>query len=246
MRQTIDRASLVRFAVAIGHEPDHVPALAHWAWFPDVVADRDIGVDGHPRPGALLPDTGKTRRMFASAEIAFEAPLLFDQETELTEHVGAPRVRAGRSGELALVAVERRLAQDDRVCVSEMRTLVYRDPGPAVSLSPSGPGEWTPNEASLFRFSAATFNAHRIHYDRDYARNVEGYPDLVVQGPFTACRLAELAARRGPLAHFSFRAEAPLFVGQPVQLADDGGGAYRAIRGDGVTAMTAIARWIDA
>ena len=98
---------------------------------------------------------------------------------------------------------------------------------------------WEPTSTHLFRFSAVTFNGHRIHYDQPYATGVEGYPALVVHGPFIAAKLAGLAERRGPLAGFSFRAQAPIFLGQPIRLRDDGAGEVSAIRCDGAVSTLA-------
>jgi 3-methylfumaryl-CoA hydratase len=127
--------------------------------------------------------------------------------------------------------------------VSEIQTFVYREDGaPTLAPLPEPDAEigevWRPDEVNLFRFSAATFNSHRIHYDAPYAAEVEGYPGLVVHGPFTAAKLAAYAGRRGNLASFAFRAQSPLFVRQPVRLqADDD--EVRAIRCDGAVAMSA-------
>ena len=143
------------------------------------------------------------------------------------------------------VEVERELSQAGDVKVRERQTYVYREDGGPTALpdpesEPIAGDVWQPDEVNLFRFSAATFNGHRIHYDRTYAREVEGYPALIVHGPFTAAKLAQLSSRAGPLGRFSFRAQAPLFLGQPIHLQSDAGGA-RAIRCDGKTAMVADA-----
>lgn len=249
-RQFLDRASLQRLAAATGHDdPVHAwPALAHWAWFPDLVPAGQIGTDGHPRPGALLPATGRPRRMFASAAIEFAAPLILAAPAEFEERIVDQRERSGKSGALVLMDIERRIIQEGTVRIAERRTIVYRDAGgvtPPVVCSADADvdGSWLPDPVELFRFSAATFNAHRIHYDRDYARDGEGYPDLVVHGPLTACKLADLAAREGDLASFAFRAEVPLFVGQPILLRRSDDTTFLAVRCDGATAMTATVSW---
>jgi 3-methylfumaryl-CoA hydratase len=238
----------MRLAAATGHALDidrGGPALAHWAWFHDLVAAADIGPDGHPKPSVLLPATGKPRRMFASATISFEAPFELGELADFEERVADQRTRHGLSGELVLMEIERRISQHGKTRIVENRTLVYRDSGgttPPVSANAGFDGNWRPREVDLFRFSAATFNSHRIHYDRAYAQIEEGYPDLVVHGPFTACKLADLAAQEGPLETFAFRAEAPLFVGQVVRL-ERQGESFVAIRCDGAVAMTATATW---
>ena len=192
--------------------------------------------------------------MFASGDIRFPAPLTADREADLTLTVADVRLRSGKSGDLVFVDVERRIVQDGRDCVVERQTLVYRDAGasmPTVVPTADPPGEtgdaeiWTPGAVDLFRFSAATGNAHRIHYDADYTRTEEGYPDLVVHGPFTAARLfARLSRQLGaPPTHFTFRAHAPLIVSQPIRLVrGDTEQEACAVRCDGVTAMTAEGR----
>lgn len=247
-RQRLEREPLRRYAVTIGDNPDverQMPALAHWAFFQPLPLDQELSDDGHPACGAFLPPVTLPRRMFAAADIEFAGTLTLDEEAELTSVIADVRHRGGRSGELVFVEVTRELSQAGDVKVRERQTYVYREHGGAVplpnpSLEPI-PGEvWQPGEVNLFRFSAATFNGHRIHYDRPYARDIEGYPTLVVHGPFTAARLARLASRTGGLLHFSFRAQAPLFLGQPIYLQLDGNTA-RAVRCDGTTAMNAQA-----
>lgn len=247
--QRLDRANLARFSAALGHEPDVVPALAHWAFFHDVVPHAVLGADGHPATGGFVPRAvGLPRRMFAASVVRFAEPLAFDEEATMTLAVADVRAKRGGSGELLFVEVDRRIEQRGRARVAETQTLVYRGaaavaapPLPIVDLASSE--AWRPGEVDLFRFSAATFNAHRIHYDRRYAVEEEGYPDLVVHGPFIAARLAALAARRGALASFEFRAAASCFVGQPIRLAEREAGALDAIRCDGITAMTAKASY---
>jgi len=146
-----------------------------------------------------------------------------------------------------LVDVERRLSQGGALRLTETQTIVYREAGEATPPVPdtgaAGEGElWAPNTTDLFRYSAATFNSHRIHYDQSYVRDEEGYPDLVVQGPFTAAKLCDLATRiaGAPLTGFSFRALAPLFVNQPVRLRPGAEpNSVIAVRCDGQTAVTA-------
>jgi 3-methylfumaryl-CoA hydratase len=238
-----------RYAAAIGAPLEveaHFPPLGHWALFNDTVDAQSLGFDGHPRRGLFLPPIELPRRMFAASELTFEAPPAFGREATLVSTVTDLRRRSGRSGELVLVDVERRLSQGDGLRLVERQTIVYRqagEPTAAVVEAETGDGEiWRPSAVDLFRFSAATFNAHRIHYDQAYARDEEGYPELVVQGPFTAAKLCALAQQiaGGPLKSFSFRAQAPLFVGQAVRLAaKDEPGSLVAVRCDGQVAMSA-------
>jgi len=238
--------SLRRYALAIG-EDAHVerrqPPLAHWAFFLPAPADNEIGRDGHPRRGGFLPAVTLPRRMFAASEMSFYAPLLLGAAAKMTSTIRDLTHKSGRSGDLVFVEVDRVLTQDGLPRVSERQSYVYRGDGgatpmPAPSADPIAGEVWHPDEVNLFRFSAATFNGHRIHYDLPYASGVEGYPALVIHGPFTASKLAALASRDRPLAKFAFRAQAPLFLGQPVML-QSGAGEFRAVRADGAIAMTA-------
>ena len=245
--------TLRRFAVAVGADEDvegHPPPLGHWAFFLDAVDGSRLDADGHPRRGGLMPPIRFPRRMFAASTMQFIAPLTLGAAAELRLSVSDVRHRAGKSGELVFVEVDRSLVQNGVPRIAERQTIVYRGPGEAVApVQPAPPvdGEggdegWIPGPVDLFRFSAVTFNAHRIHYDLDYARDVEGYPGLVVQGPFVAAKLCALAGTAGPVRSFVFRAQAPLFSGQPIRLvAGDEAGAVAAIRCDRVTAMSARA-----
>lgn len=254
--QTIDTASLARFAAASGSD---VPPLAHWAFFHDIVPDALVGADGHPRRGGFLPAIEQLpRRMFAASAIEFHAPLVMGSDATMDVRIADLRHKQGGSGDLVFLDVERRLSQLGALRIFERQTLVYLPAANAAGhaqAAPSPPaseeakaaaddGErWLPQGVNLFRFSAATFNCHRIHYDQRYAREVEGYPDLVVHGPFIAARLAAFAARRGPLANFSFRASAPCFVDRPIQLTEPSPGTLQAIREDGVVSMAAKATY---
>ncbi|WP_421737684.1 hypothetical protein [Caulobacter sp.] len=252
-RQVLDVETVRRFAAAVDCDLDverRLPPLAHWAFFLDAARAEDLGPDGHPRRGkGLLPPVSLPRRMFAASAMRFEASMTLGLPAELRLTIAAVQHRAGKSGDLVFVEVDRVLTQDGHACVTERQTLVYRDAGdstpaivPIETLPNDGGEMWTPGPADLFRFSAVTFNAHRIHYDLPYARDEEGYPGLVVHGPFTAVKLASLAAREQPLKTFSFRAVAPLFADQPVRLSPGSApGVYEAIRCDGVVAMSARA-----
>jgi 3-methylfumaryl-CoA hydratase len=253
-RQRLDVEGLRRFAAAQGADMDverRLPPLAHWAYFLDTVGPGGIGPDGHPRRGGLLPPVRLPRRMFASALMTFYEPLALDAEGELSISVFDVRHRAGKTGNLVFVDVDRRLSQAGRERLVERQTIVYRELGdPVAAIQPADPPPrddaevWQPTPVDLFRFSAVTFNSHRIHYDQAYATHEEGYPGLVVHGPFTAAKLFALAAGKAgrPIRRFEFRAIAPLFAGQPIYLAASGAeGEVEAIRCDGVVAMSAKA-----
>lgn len=247
--QVLSREDLRRYALAVGCPgDDERPPLAHWAFFLPEPTDDEIGADGHPLRGGFLPPVTLPRRMFAAAEIEFSAPLVPESPARMTSTIAEVSHKAGRSGDLVFVVVERVLSQEDETRVRERQTFVYRGHGPAPEMPrPARPvpdGEvWQPTEVNLFRYSAATFNGHRIHYDRRYATEVEGYPALVVHGPFTAARLAALAMREGGLAGFSFRATAPLFLGQPIYMRRADADTFQAVRCDGASAMHAEVRF---
>lgn len=249
-RQILELESLRRFALAVDSDRDverHMPPLGHWAFFLPEPEDRDLAPDGHPKKGGFLPPVTLPRRMFAGASIRFHRSLVLGKEAVMTSMIKSVEHKNGRSGELVFVTVERIIAQDDINAIAETQNYVFRGEGPPALLpEPSAhpiDGElWQPNEANLFRFSAATFNSHRIHYDLPYAQQEEGYPALIVHGPYIAARLAELAQREAPLTSFSFRAQAPIFLGQSIRLRRDGA-AGEAIRCDGAVAMSSTATY---
>lgn len=239
-----------RYAAAFGSSLDVAaafPPLGHWAYFNDLVPSADLGLDGHPKRGVFLPPIALPRRMFASSSLTFAAPLALGEAASLISTITDIRLRSGRSGKLVLVDQKRDLTQAGALKLTETQTIVYRDGTErTAAVAETGAGAegelWTPAVVDLFRFSAATYNGHRIHYDRAYAREDEGYPDLVVHGPFTAAKLFDLATRlaRRPLKSFSFRAQAPLFVDQPVRLrAGEEPSSVVAVRCDGAVAMSA-------
>jgi 3-methylfumaryl-CoA hydratase len=239
-----------RYAAAMGVELDveaHFPPLGHWAYFNDAVGPAGLGPDGHPGRGLFLPPVSLPRRMFASAEFRFHGPLRLGESAQLGSTIADIRRRSGRTGELVLVDVLRELVQGGQPRLTETQTIVYREAGeataPVADLGAGGEGEtWRPGAVDLFRYSAATFNGHRIHYDQAYVTGEEGYPGLVVHGPFTAARLFDLAARtaRAPIQRFAFRALAPLFVDQPIVLRQgEGAQSVVAVRCDGRIAMSA-------
>ena len=248
--------SLRRYAAALGESLDVetiLPSLAHWACFLPVVGPDQIGPDGHPKRGGFLPPVTLSRRMFAAADMIFHAPLLPGRDATRASRIAGVAHKAGRSGDLLLVEVEHEIEQAGQMRVCERQTIVYRDSGtptpaviPTEQASATGAVTWLPGAIDLFRFSAVTFNSHRIHYDWPYATGEEGYPGLVVHGPFTAARLFSLGTRQGaPIAQFSFRALAPLFVDQPVTLVRGEEDSVSAIRCDGVTAMAATFKYQD-
>jgi len=209
---------------------DALPPIWHWLYFWSVAQQSDLGADGHPRTGGFLPDLGLPRRMAAGGRLFFHSPLRIGDAATRTSRVLSIENKEGRSGRLAFVTVEHAIAAAGHAVIREEQDIVYREaaepgaPPPRPQPAPSG-AHWQreilPSEALLFRYSALTFNGHRIHYDRDYARNAEGYPDLVVHGPLIATLLLDLLVRSLPGAtvlDYAFKAVRPTFLGHAFTL----------------------------
>lgn len=234
-----------------------LPPLWQWFYFLPRAPQSRLGSDGHPERGGFMPPVALPRRMFAGARIRFSRPLVIGRPAQRHGTIRDVSEKEGRSGRLAFVTVAYTVQQDGETCIEEEQDIVYREPGAPVAAPVPGElpqlpdGAWermvTPSPTLLFRFSALTFNAHRIHYDRPYATEVEGYPGLVVHGPLTAILLMELVRRNAtrPVRGFEFRGRAPLFDLAPFRVsaaaAPDGHVEMEAHGPDGAIAMTATA-----
>ncbi|SDD41323.1 3-methylfumaryl-CoA hydratase [Geodermatophilus telluris] len=210
---------------------DPLPPGWHGFSFLDHPATADLGEDGHPRAGHFLPPLPHRRRMIAGGRLEVTAPLRVGAVVERTSSLARCEVKAGRSGEMLLVTVRSEHREEGRLLVTEEQDVVYRSQAGGSSPAPAGPGtpapaddgpgvELRPDEALLFRFSALTYNAHRIHYDRPYATGVEGHPGLVVHGPLLALLLLEVPRRHVPdraVVSFTHRLTRPAFAGTPVR-----------------------------
>lgn len=207
-----------------------LPALWHWIYFWSAAAQSELDCDGHPHRGGFLPPVPLPRRMWAGGRLTFAAPLPIDAEATRTSLVQSVIAKTGASGNLAFVTLKHDIAHQGTVCITEEHDIVYRampQPGalgPAARPAPAD-AAWSrtvrPDPVLLFRYSALTFNGHRIHYDRSYVTEVEGYPGLIVHGPLIATLLADLLRRHLPAARmsaFSFRAVGPLFDTEPFTL----------------------------
>jgi 3-methylfumaryl-CoA hydratase len=217
-----------QMAVTLDRDPgfrdgDLLPPGWHWLYFHDLVPSSDMGIDGHPRLGLILPPVPLQGRMWAGGELHFEAPVVIGSELTRVSTIRSIETKTGRSGPLCFVTVEHRIRAGGEPAITEQQSIVYRDAAAprSPSASPPGPDQadwsrrWSFDPITLFRYSALTFNGHRIHYDPDWARRVEGYPGLVVQGPLIATLLLDLAAQVGrPLGHFTYRARSPVFLPQ--------------------------------
>ena len=182
-----------------------LPPMWHFGLFQPTTPTGKLGHDGHPRRGDFLPPVRLPRRMFAGSSLRFLRPLRIGEEVKRDSRILSVQHRKGKSGELMFVRVALTFSQADAPCIEEEQTIVYRGEGgriPPVKAAPRAPlaagetaKEWTPGMVELFRYSAAIFVAHRIHYDWHYVTEEEGYPGVIVHGPLTATRLARI--RRG-------------------------------------------------
>jgi 3-methylfumaryl-CoA hydratase len=211
-----------------GPPPAHgapLPALWHFILFREAHPTSALGRDGHPKPGDFLPDTGLPRRMWAGGRFRFREPLKIGENVRRVSVIQNMAVKQGGAGPLAFVTVRHEITGPGGLAVREEQDIVYRGeagskkskPAPRTKDDkPAWRREYRLDVATLFRYSALTFNAHRIHYDRNYARDVEGYPSLVVHGPLLAQLMMDLliANSEKPVFRYSFRGEAPVFCGE--------------------------------
>jgi 3-methylfumaryl-CoA hydratase len=232
---------------------DALPLPWHWFHFLPRAPQSKLDTDGHPQRGGFLPPIPYPRRMFAGARMQVQRPLTIGRPAVREGTIRNVVMKSGKSGALAFVTVGYRFVQDGVTCLEEEQDIVYREPGARVPAPvpvpwPALPADaWSrevrPDSRLLFRFSALTFNAHRIHYDRAYAIEEEGYPGLVVHGPLTAVLLLQLVRQSTPrpLTAFSFRGQAPLFDGAPIRLVGRLEGDTVALEAQGPDGRVALA-----
>jgi 3-methylfumaryl-CoA hydratase len=206
---------------------DALPPLWHWMYFWSAISASQLGADGHAQRGIFLPPVSLPRRMWAGGRLKFFAPLPVGVQAERVSRIKAVELKQGKSGPLVFVTVAHEISVQAKRVILEEHDIVYRDAVQAAAsvvnskLAPTD-AHWSreisPDPVQLFRYSALTFNGYRIHYDRTYATEVEGYPGLIVHGPLIASWLTDLVSRELPdrtIAEFSFRAIAPLFDTEP-------------------------------
>lgn len=261
----VDAGLVARFSATLDAAPAAdglAPQGVHWCLCPPDAPTERLGPDGHPirNDAGLLPPIPLPRRMWASSQVEFLAPLRIGERVQRTSRIASVTEKSGGSGSLVFVEVEHVTAGNDET-VREVQTIVYREAAPA-GAPPSPPlrGDGTfaadgpaahrvvrPEPPLLFRYSALTFNSHRIHYDLSYARGAEGYRGLVVHGPLMATLLLDLARRtlgEQPLAHFAFRGVSPAVAGEPLHLTLAVAGAALTLGAwaeDGTAVMSATA-----
>ena len=237
-RDRLTPALLQRFRSTIdsAESGEIAPQAIHWVLCTPEATTAQLGIDGHPQrsdsPDSFFPPVPHPRRMWASSKVEFISPISVNAEIERVSTIASINEKTGSTGSLVFVDVEHGTKADGILAINERQTLVYREantakPAPAPEAIDIDYSEWdfhrtlVPNEALLFRFSAITFNTHRIHYDAPYAINEEGYRGLVVHGPLTSSLLLDLAARQfgaNAVRNFAFRAQSPAFAGEPLHL----------------------------
>ena len=206
-----------------------LPVLWHWLYFLPLARQSEIGPNGHPKRGGFLPPVPLPRRMWAASHLEFHAPLRVGDEVKRQSTIAGVTEKSGRTGRLVFVKVRHEIRREDAeaAAITELQDIVYReaakptDAPPAPQAAPASAAwekRWVPDEVLLFRYSALTFNGHRIHYDRRYIAEIEPYPGLVVHGPLIATLLVDLVRWHRPEARvtkFEFRAVRPTFDAHP-------------------------------
>ncbi len=222
-------------AAALDHDVlpekgDNLPTFWEWLYFLPTPRGAMTGADGHPAKGGFLPPVPLPRRMWAAGEAKIRKPLIIGESAKRTSTILSVDLKHGSSGTLVFVNVQHDIHQNGELCITQVQNIVYREqPTEKAALPPGKSPEddalWsedrTIDPVLLFRFSALTYNGHRIHYDRPYAENEELYPALVVHGPLLVTLLLNLKAQQEPnktIKEFYFRAVRPTFDINPLKL----------------------------
>jgi 3-methylfumaryl-CoA hydratase len=239
-------------------EGDPLPELWHWLYFLPLVASAEIGPDGHPKRGSFLPPIALERRMWASGQLTFHQDLRIGDAISKTSEIVKISEKEGKTGPMVFVTVGHTIRSPRGVAIEETQDIVYLPMPQSFVPAPPNPlpddlqwhEPYPVDPVLLFRFSALTFNAHKIHYDIRYASNVEKYPGLVVHGPLQAILLMESAKRQNPgyqPASYQFRAVRPLFdfdqVTRSGRSRPDGGHELYTANTDGNIGMQATISW---
>ena len=201
---------------------DPLPPLWHWLYFLPLTRHSDIGADGHPKRGGFLPPVPLPRRMWAGGQLHWHQPMRLGEEVQRVSRIERVHHTSGRSGELLFVKVQHRFSNARGLCLEEAHDIVYRPLAhstatTAPGIAPAHSAVWqqtvVPDDVLLFRYSALTFNSHRIHYDRRYVTQTEGYPGLIVHGPLMATLMVELLRNHSHrhIQRFDFKAIKPAF-----------------------------------
>lgn len=251
MQDFVARGPFDRLAAMLDRERESVvPPMGHLLCFLPGATQAEIGTDGHPKRGGIVPPIDLPMRMAAGSRVTFHAPIPFGVDAKRVSTIVDVSEKTGRTGRLVFLTLKHEVFAGETLCVTDEMDVVFREK--SGNAQPLPPGERReaqvtrtiePSAALLFRFSALTYNAHRIHYDRDYAMKEEGYPGLVVHGPLLATLLMDHFRRHRPhdrVAGFDFRAQRPVYDLAPfaVNLVNtDTGADVWAADGDGFVAM---------
>ena len=236
-------------------EGDNLPPLWHWVYFLEAKPESDLGRDAHPKKGDFLPPIQLPRRMWAGGRFTFYNDLVIGEKAQKITTIKKIVEKEGSAGPLCFITLEHKIYSKDEISIIEEQDLVYLQDQQGSKSLPLAQNnvekadfsqEIHPSAILLFRYSALTFNGHRIHYDLDYAKNVEGYDGLVFHGPLTATLLLDLALkeRKQPIKKYSFRGIAPLSNLDCFWIegkSEDNAAILWARRKDGVVAMKAKA-----
>jgi 3-methylfumaryl-CoA hydratase len=231
-----------------------LPPLWHWLYFWALPRRSDLGPDGHPARGGIVPDLPEGRRMWAGSSVTFHRPLAIGAAVTRRSTVANVTEKTGRGGRLVFIEVAHEIGDEDGPALTDRHHIVYRPPpdgtpprAPEPAPATADRAEtWQADSSLLFRYSALTYNGHRIHYDHPYATREEGYPGLVVHGPLLATLMAANAQALHPdrpLASFAFRATAPVFANEPFTVMADRRGAVWVRRADGGYATRGEVAW---
>lgn len=227
----ISRKQVMLLATTLDLDPevindqDTLPPLWHWVFFTPLARHSELGPDGHPARGGFLPPVELPNRMWAGGRFVFHQPLYLDENITRRSRISRCERKSGRNGDLVFVTVHHSIHGKNGLAVEEEHDIVYRNPTPKdaplagerVLETPDFRTRISPDPVLLFRYSALTFNSHRIHYDQPYVTQEEGYPGLVVHGPLTATLLLEAFRKTFPantIERYAFRAVGPLFDNQ--------------------------------
>lgn len=229
--EAIELGAAKRAAATLGTpEPktgEKLPPLWHWLYFQPTAYPNEIGKDGHPATGGFLPPAKNKNRMWAGSDVTFHGELIIGCEATRKTTINKIEEKQGVSGSLLFVTVKHEIYQNKNLIISEMQSIVYRDPTPPKLDSESMPSNvgWSknviPDPVLLFRYSAITFNGHRIHYDYPYVTEQEGYPNLVVHGPLIATLSLQAFMEKMPdtkIKRFNFRGLRPLIAPEPFEI----------------------------
>jgi itaconyl-CoA hydratase/mesaconyl-C4 CoA hydratase len=230
---TLDPVLTGRVAATLGGPPlqsgDLLPSLWHWAFFIVTAPLDGLGADGHPARGGFLPPADGRNRMWAGGRVEWRGPLVVGERAERRSTVASGQEKTGRTGSLLFVTVRHDYWQGGALAITEAQDIVYRQPSPPkltgtepVPAAAQRQETVEPTPVLLFRYSAVTFNGHRIHYDQPYVTGAEGYPGLVVHGPLIATQMVAAFGRAHPDArpmHLAYRGLRPLIAPAPFQIA---------------------------